>query len=534
MSESGLGSPAAVSTPSRLSLFLDRAGLQGFPWVSAIVLYTISWGWILIVRDSYWWDDWSHMLTDTENSYVRWGHAPWFRVFNYAIRAYSPSIMHSVIFLVYFLSALFVFKIIEDLKPRLSFGDILRSRWIVLFFLLIPVNTTRISLNLFQYGFSVTLFFLAWYILVSYRGVGPQILASILFFLSFALPALVAFIVLPLTHYFLQTKLEPAKSQFRRFVLICVLALLPLVFFIARHLYFPNRSSSYRFKPNKIDDGLFLCLFGAVALVVFLLIKPSRIRSILVGVFVGFELCALGLLAYVSTNQIGEKLWFKYPTMIFGRSAWFGRQLILQPLGLSIIIVSIVLFLSRGSLRIERSMMRLLLGVFVFFNLGFGFEYIVDFQKQTQIASAIESAGGDSRSKWIFLDYTTLMNARGREYSPYDWAGLVSTALPTAFNSKTIDNKLIISGEFVSTTCETDLPGGSGELLHNKQSKNNVVVIRGPETHWQALKNWVQDRDMGFKVTVDDTPGACKPEMVTAEKVFGAIPILFYFTGAKN
>ena len=39
---------------------------------------------------------------------------------------------------------------------------------------------------------------------------------------------------------------------------------------------------------------------------------------------------------------------------------------------------------------------------------------------------------------------------------------------------------------------------------------------------------------MGFEVTVDDTPGACKPEMVTSERVSGAIPILFYFTGAKG
>jgi hypothetical protein len=48
------------------------------------------------------------------------------------------------------------------------------------------------------------------------------------------------------------------------------------------------------------------------------------------------------------------------------------------------------------------------------------------------------------------------------------------------------------------------------------------------------LKNWVSDGDMGFKVTVDDTPGACKPEMVTNQRSSGAIPILFYFTGAKG
>ncbi|MFM7337091.1 MAG: hypothetical protein ACKO2E_02250, partial [Actinomycetota bacterium] len=78
--------------------------------------------------------------------------------------------------------------------------------------------------------------------------------------------------------------------------------------------------------------------------------------------------------------------------------------------------------------------------------------------------------------------------------------------------------------------------GVEGRVSEVCLEKSNVrlVLIQGPETHWQALKNWVRDRDMGFKVTIDDTPGACKPEMVTAEGVSGAIPILFYFKGAKN
>ena len=60
------------------------------------------------------------------------------------------------------------------------------------------------------------------------------------------------------------------------------------------------------------------------------------------------------------------------------------------------------------------------------------------------------------------------------------------------------------------------------------------MLIKGPASHWQAFKNWVGEGDMGFDVSIDDTPGACKPEMVRSEKVSGAIPILFYFTGAKN
>ncbi|MFM8722202.1 MAG: hypothetical protein ACKOEJ_05745, partial [Acidimicrobiaceae bacterium] len=32
--------------------------LAGFPWVSAIVLYTLSWGWPLLRPNTLYWDDW--------------------------------------------------------------------------------------------------------------------------------------------------------------------------------------------------------------------------------------------------------------------------------------------------------------------------------------------------------------------------------------------------------------------------------------------------------------------------------------------
>jgi len=72
------------------------------------------------------------------------------------------------------------------------------------------------------------------------------------------------------------------------------------------------------------------------------------------------------------------------------------------------------------------------------------------------------------------------------------------------------------------------------ETMCESPKDARLVLIRGPETHWEALKNWVSDGDMGFKVTIDDTPGACKPEMVMNQQSSGAIPLLFYFTGARG
>ena len=120
---------------------------------------------------------------------------------------------------------------------------------------------------------------------------------------------------------------------------------------------------------------------------------------------------------------------------------------------------------------------------------------------------------GESKlvSNYQFVDQTTLLNARGRAYRERDWKGLIWLA--HGVESMQLSR--------VETVCKSN-------------SDARLVLIQGPETHWEALKNWVSDGDMGFKVTVDDKPGACKPEIVTNQRSSGAIPILFYFTGAKG
>ena len=65
---------AVAESGTRLQNFLDRAGLRGFPWKTAAILYTISWGWLFVVRDSYWADDWFlYVSFDFSNQ----GFAPW-------------------------------------------------------------------------------------------------------------------------------------------------------------------------------------------------------------------------------------------------------------------------------------------------------------------------------------------------------------------------------------------------------------------------------------------------------------------------
>ena len=163
--------------------------------------------------------------------------------------------------------------------------------------------------------------------------------------------------------------------------------------------------------------------------------------------------------------------------------------------------------------RFRNQIVAAVLAVSVVFNVAFGFEYVVDNEKQTAVITALRATQDKNTDAEIqVVDQTTFLNARQRAYRERDWLGLFALA------------KGIESAKRLSLVV--------GNCSENPGSR--LVLIQGPETHWQALKNWASDSDMGFKVTVDDKPGACKPEMVLSRRSSGAIPILFYFTGPKG
>jgi hypothetical protein len=93
--------------------FLDRAGLRGFPWVPAIVLYTISYGWFWNVRNSYWNDDWRGFVAPSVDNFDLniFGFAPWLDLNVVLFNIVGPSWMRLAIFLFFFASGLFVYAI---------------------------------------------------------------------------------------------------------------------------------------------------------------------------------------------------------------------------------------------------------------------------------------------------------------------------------------------------------------------------------------------------------------------------------------
>jgi hypothetical protein len=296
-----------------------------------------------------------------------------------------------------------------------------------------------------------------------------------------------------------------------------VMILLPAIYWVGRYFLWPSTREYHSITPNKIKGLVEISvIFLLIFIVLIVVYKRSRAeyRSSIVLTLVGISAMFIGYFPYLVYGLVGYglKVPSTYLVTMFGRSDWFSRHQILQPLGLAILLVGLIGLLPSFASRFRHWFVGLILAISVVFNVAFGFEYVVDHSKQMSVVDALGAESSKTAGNEIqMVDQTTFLNARQRSYRERDWLGLIGLA------------------EGIDSAKNLNVVSGCSENPNTR-----LVLIQGPETHWQALKNWVSDRDMGFKVTVDDTPGACKPEMVTNEKVSGAIPILFYFTGAKG
>ena len=498
--------------------FLDRAGLRGFPWKTAITLYTISYGWLFIVRDSLWVDDWDLFKFPglVGFDFSTQGFAPWMEINHILFRNFGPGFMRLLIFILFFGSGVFLFGVLQTVNIL----NESQRRFTALLFLLLPFNTARVALMTFHYTTAYFLFFAAWYLLVNFRSVWMQAGSIVLFFLSFQMHSLLFFFALPAFHSLWIS--VPRTAQGFRFEIkkFGPLLLLPLSYWLCRTLFWPEQVKYHDIGMEQIR----VCapFIATSSLIIFFLFLGQRklqrklVQKNLRLLILGLIATLAGLVPYLLYTEVVSPFYIvfsEYLLTFLARSDWHSRHQTLLPLGLAFLTVSAIGLIGGATKKLQLTMQVSTVALCLIFNLGFGFEYVVDAAKRTDIVAALESTPTPRDLEEIrYVDNSKLLNARGNEYRPRDWIGMAALA----YGSEEIKNFEMTVGE-----CEPKL-------------NLRLVLIEGPETHLQALKNWVGDGDMGFKITIDDTPGACKLGMATTARVSGAIPILFYFTGAKN
>ena len=504
---------AVAESGTRLQKFLDRAGLRGFPWKTATILYTISWGWLFIVRNSYWSDDWNTLkfpqLSDFD--YKSLGLAPWTSAIGPLHSILGPGFLRVFIFVSFFAIALTVFGI----SNQFSSLALLHRRAFALLFLLLPFNHIRVALMTFHYTSGILMFYLAWYLITTFKSRKIFCIGLVLFFLSFQMHSLLFFYLLPVTH-FAYLSLSKKFWHSRTSVQLIALVAVPLTYVVLRYFFWPENIRYHSVEFRLITSSTWvaaLLLCGSYLILICRFYFRSKINlSPLIILFAGVFCSVLALFPYLLGGFYRTGLTLPEQLIIdfIGRSEYRSRHLSLQPLGFAIGCVGLLFGVASVKVQLKNLLFRSLIFMSVFMNLLFGFEYWIDSSKQNAVVEALQKFENQNTSvKYQVFDLVPRLNAQAAP-NRFIWEKLIAVAYGedyAMYAKINYDNKCV------------------------PFDGSNYLVIRGPKNHFEGVKNWMKRGDFGFQVKFGVMTGRCLPEMARVSVKTKSWPIWFFFRG---
>ncbi len=410
--------------------------LAGFPWVSAIVLYTLSWGWSLLRPNTLYWDDWegyfNKPLGDAFKTVTKMGRAPWAGFLEYLLLNLGTWAVTFSTFLLFFLISLILFEILQcqtALTP-------IHVKVIVLLFLLLPVMQARVAVSIFDYTTSYFLFYLGWFLLVCYKSATSFVLACVILFLSFKTHSFLLFVLLPFLHFgWLNRarvldlkKLRPIHFQ------VLVIAALPVLYVISRSVFWPPSESWQDYQqPTRagVLTGLWPVLIGLVGLSIIGLRRFKRLITplglVLLGI--GFSVTALALFPYFAGElYVGYAGRPAYITVFEFRADWRSRHQLLMPLGLALSVVGLNELLKWKGKNIVVSTV---LVISVALNMFWGSQYFLMSHKQEQLVELFTTTKNKIEIASV-EDQAMQFNGRESTFRSYEWTGFMTLAgIPT-------------------------------------------------------------------------------------------------------
>ena len=411
--------------------------LAGFPWVSAVVLYTLSWGWSLLRPNTLYWDDWFLPLEERPieiwKSWEGSGLPPWARLFDWMLLEIGIWSVRFLTFGLFFGASLLFYKTIQR-----GFGHIplATKGFVALLLLVIPVNHARISLIVFDYTTSYFLFYLGWFVLVRFKSAKSFVLACVILFLSFKTHSFLFFVLLPFLHFgwLNRAKLTDLKKLNRIHFQVLVIAVLPVLYVISRSVFWPPSESWQDYQqPTRagVLTGLWPVLIGLVALSI---IGVRRLKNLktplgLVLLVVGFSITALALFPYFAGELYGGYAGRSAYLDVFAfRADWGSRHQLLMPLGIALSVVGLNELLKwRG----KNIVVTTVLVISVALNMFWGSQYYLQSHKQEQLVELFKTTKAEVEIASV-EDLTKRFNGRESTFRSYEWTGFMTLAsIPT-------------------------------------------------------------------------------------------------------
>ena len=424
MSQSSSGATtedlSVTSTPNREPM------LAGFPWVSAIILYTLSWGWSLLRPNTLYWDDWAVSFNKPANYGLQYlsdmGQAPWRGLVEFCLAQLGTWTFSIATFAMFFMTSLFIFEIL-----RLAiFLSVSQVRLITILFLIVPVNHARISSAVFDYTFSYFLFFLGWLILVRYRSFKSFALSITLLFLSLKTHSLLFFVLLPFLHFgWLNRKgLLKVKMLSVSHLQVAIIAFMPFLYLILRNIFWSPSAAWVGYHRTSVKGflmGSILFTPSVIVLIFFMLWTKKKMQTIrnFALFLAGITITGLALLPYFAGG-----LYKTYVSIIAFRADWGTRHQLLMPLGLALSVVGLNELFNWRKMNVV-FVATIVLSVTL--NMFWGSQYFLMSHKQEQLVELFTTTKNKIEIASV-EDRAMQFNGRGSSFRSYEWNGFMTLA----------------------------------------------------------------------------------------------------------
>jgi hypothetical protein len=406
--------------------------LAGFPWVSAIVLYTLSWGWSLLRPNTLYWDDWvlyfRQPIGNARNVYIQSGRPLWEGLVEIALLQVGTWAVCVATFILFFSTGLLLFCILKTFVA-ISSANLGRITFV---FFTAPVNHARVAITIFMYTSAYFVFYLGWFVLVRYKSTKGFVLGCVMLFLSFKTHSFLFFVLLPFLHFawLNKTELLTFKKLNRRHLQVAVIAVMPVAYILLRELFWPPIESWQDYQQPTaagVLTGLWPALIGLLGLSIigFRHFKKRHTQLSWILLVGGFLITALALFPYFAGElYVGYAGRPAYITVFEFRADWRSRHQLLMPLGLALSVVGLNELLKWKGKNIVVSFV---LVVSVALNMFWGSQYFLMSHKQEQLVELFKETKGEVEIASV-ADQTLRFNGRESTFRGYELDGFMTLA----------------------------------------------------------------------------------------------------------
>ena len=445
------------TSPLSETVALEKKVFKGFPWPLALVLYSLSWGWSLLCPNSLFWDDWVYIFRQPKSYlnqiFIETGLPPWRALLDQEMIAIGNWTIPWFTFVMYFTASAFLWEILKKtslLTPK-------QSKFVVLIFLIAPVNHARIALVMFGYTTSYFFFFLAWMLLIRFRSNAIFAVSIFCFFWSFMTHSFLFFFIFPTAHYIFLNR-EHLRNYLKNWIAVTklfILLVLPIVYLWLRYLLWrPTEEYKNYHKVSMAGSQLGVKVILAVIAIslIFVLIsrKSPKTHPSAIVFLLGSVLFTFGLFPYFANSNFPDVI-----SVFAFRNDWGSRHLLLTPLGISFILCGVWLLVSS---RLRKLFFTLTIIICSLINIFSGSQYYLDSLKKDQLTELFANEKDiNTQSTILLIDETKIFNGRGSTYRTTELSGLL---LLSGHESTVITGK---------GSCN-DLPDGTQFVL--KSDKN--------------------------------------------------------------